>query len=920
MDQRRRCAYEVIFSILKARRTQEEITTLVRDDGTRMEDDDNILEELKQYYQDLYRQPPVSEEDEELRWHILKLMHKRISEAHNAYLIEEPNEEEIEKVIRNLKTEKAPGIDGMTAEVLQFLWRHAPGDVMGFVHKFWETGTLTWKQQTGVIKLISKEGDRQRIKNWRPLTLLNTGKLTDSVLNFLLCQEWAEKRQQEMLFIKLDFEKAYDRVNHKYLWQVMETAGFDPKVIQLTKGLVEGSTSKIHVNGRFLQEFPIERGVKQGCPLAPLLFSLSTETLMALMKKQERDGNLEGLHLTGSKTALYNLFADDSGVFLKASQTNFRNLQQTISMYERISGAKLNLEKLTVIPVGMSSTPQWLKDTGCYIAREGEPIRRFVWGKNAQGKEKIPLLAWEVLQPTKSDGGLDIPSFAVQGEAQKLWQKIGHGDGVCARCRNAMETPEHLLWQCRDTVDRWRDFRFLTEDLSCHIPCTACFIDTVDAAFRGQDPGKQVPFALLTRETWLDRNQVTYAQQRTHMPVSITLKFAVEMLNSLRGKLEPTTKAAKKLEIAREMLQIAACRAGESENAIELATQVTEAVEAADRDEEDQTLHSQPVCCMCREGSSQADWCPRSPNFISRASSCPKIELCHRKWSLAGLPSGKDSTLIQQKNPEEDNMVTEPKGIEMRCADVEAIAGMQDFTFLFGANLELVLSRLVFSWVEGLLAIGSKRPLQCKDLPPMSIEDDAAYNYNEFSVHWENQKRKTPAGSPPSLWAAVMEDAPSKEEKIESIAHRLQIRRNISDYYKLFVVGKPSIEEGNEFLGPFCATCKDLEENGRYRNEKFMSREVKFSSEAYVGLCSTWRQTRVLAPIFEEWAGAMGGCPRRPILSGCSFLSFLINGLAHRKKLILGGGALDLPMSLILHQLGMPLQRYYEGLYPDRAL
>ncbi|KAL2620271.1 hypothetical protein R1flu_000476 [Riccia fluitans] len=377
-----------LFSILKARRVQEEISTLVKDDGMRLEDDDNILEELKQYYQDLYRQLPVSEEDEELRRHILKLMHKRISDAHNAYLIEEPNEEEIEKVIRNLKTEKAPGIDGMTAEVLQLLWRHAPGDVVGFVHKFWETRKLAWKQQTGVIKLIPKEGDRQRIKNWRPLTLLNAGyklvsklmvnrmrlvlpeivdtqqkgfiqgrKLTDSVLNFLLCQEWVEKCQQEMLFIKLDFEKAYDWVNHKYLWQVMETTGFDLKFIQLTKGLVEGSTSKIHMNGRFSQEFLIERGVKQGCPLAPLLFSLSTEPLMVLMKKQERDGNLEGLYLAGSKTALYNFFADDSGVFLKASQMNFRTLQQTISMYERISRAKLNLEKSTVIPIGMNFTP-----------------------------------------------------------------------------------------------------------------------------------------------------------------------------------------------------------------------------------------------------------------------------------------------------------------------------------------------------------------------------------------------------------------------------------------------------------------------------------------------------------------------------------------------------------------------------------
>ncbi|KAL2621738.1 hypothetical protein R1flu_001943 [Riccia fluitans] len=134
----------------------------------------------------------------------------------------------------------------MTAEVLQLLWKHAPGDVVGFVQKFWETGELLWKQQTGIIKLIPKEGNWQRVKNWRPLTLLNSGyklvsklmanrmrrvlpeiadiqqngfvqgrKITDSVLNFLICQEWAKKSQQEALFIKLDFEKAYDRVNHK---------------------------------------------------------------------------------------------------------------------------------------------------------------------------------------------------------------------------------------------------------------------------------------------------------------------------------------------------------------------------------------------------------------------------------------------------------------------------------------------------------------------------------------------------------------------------------------------------------------------------------------------------------------------------------------------------------------------------------
>ncbi|KAL2613288.1 hypothetical protein R1flu_024980 [Riccia fluitans] len=86
-----------------------------------------------------------------------------------------------------------------------------------------------------------------------------------------------------------------------------------------------------------------------------------------------------------------------------------------------------------------------------------------------------------------------------------------------------------------------------------------------------------------------------------------------------------------------------------------------------------------------------------------------------------------------------------------------------------------------------------------------------------------------------------MEDASSKEEKIERIAHRLQIRRNISDFYQLFVVEKLSIGGGNEFLWPFCATCEDLEESGRYRNEKLTSREVNHSRVEFGGK-RKWRR------------------------------------------------------------------------------
>ncbi|KAL3686848.1 hypothetical protein R1sor_013157 [Riccia sorocarpa] len=155
----------------------------------------------------------------------------------------------------------------------------------------------------------------------------------------------------------------------------MEVMGFQSEFINLVHGLVEGSVSKLHVNGTFSEEIRIERGVKQGCPLAPLLFAISTQPLMSILRKREAEGRLRGLPLTGNRNLLHNLYADDSGVMIQADLQNFNELQDAVQLYEDISGVKMNMSKTTVIPVAMDSSPTWLTAHGCYIAREGEVIR-----------------------------------------------------------------------------------------------------------------------------------------------------------------------------------------------------------------------------------------------------------------------------------------------------------------------------------------------------------------------------------------------------------------------------------------------------------------------------------------------------------------------------------------------------------------
>lgn len=61
-----------------------------------------------------------------------------------------------------------------------------------------------------------------------------------------------------------------------FLGDVLHALGFSELFIRLIKGLVCNGTSKVHFNDMFIEEIELERGVRQGCPLAPLLFALFT--------------------------------------------------------------------------------------------------------------------------------------------------------------------------------------------------------------------------------------------------------------------------------------------------------------------------------------------------------------------------------------------------------------------------------------------------------------------------------------------------------------------------------------------------------------------------------------------------------------------------------------------------------------------
>ena len=114
-------------------------------------------------------------------------------------------------------------------------------------------------------------------------------------------QEKCQEQNVDLYMTFVDLTKAFDTVSRDGLWKIMAKFGCPPRYIAMVWQFHDGMQAHVHFNGEYSETFPVTNGVKQGCVMAPTLFSMMFSAMLT-DAFEDVDGKLLNLRRLQAKS------------------------------------------------------------------------------------------------------------------------------------------------------------------------------------------------------------------------------------------------------------------------------------------------------------------------------------------------------------------------------------------------------------------------------------------------------------------------------------------------------------------------------------------------------------------------------------------------------------------------------------------
>ncbi|XP_074266664.1 uncharacterized protein LOC141589943 [Silene latifolia] len=368
-------------SSIKARRAQNKVLKILDMNGNPCSDNGSIEMAFIEYYQKLLGS---SESVTRVNCGVVR-RGKCVSDFQSDSMVAEVTKEEVRAALFSIPNEKAPGPDGYSSSFFKDAFDIIGDDVMGAVLEFFSHDQLLQQINSTMITLVPKKELPISVMDFRPIACCNVvykciskiicGRLNDVLAdiislnqsaflknrdivdNILICQDlvrlYKRRTCSPRVMMKIDLRKAYDSIEWAFVEDMLYALQFPRRMIGWIMQCVSTPSYTLSLNGNQFGYFKGKRGLRQGDPISPLLFTLCLEYFTRILDLVTVTQNFRFHPMCKALKLCHLAFADDLLIFCRGDSDSVTVIMRALTTFSNASGLHINKDKSDIFVNGI---------------------------------------------------------------------------------------------------------------------------------------------------------------------------------------------------------------------------------------------------------------------------------------------------------------------------------------------------------------------------------------------------------------------------------------------------------------------------------------------------------------------------------------------------------------------------------------